>query len=162
MKIISQQHGREGSDYTAAILPIAWMLTASPSGKMFPVMNADPRYFENASLLNQILSWGYWISLYGATVIHPKHYNPYKEEIPLCKVLYQPVVRDKCCRGVNLEPYLPCFIVKRNQLLISLSSIDFSFIMEENISEIFSLFHEFKLKVNLIQNTAISFSVRRR
>jgi aspartate kinase len=65
-------------------------------------------------------------------------------------------------RGVNLEPYLPCFIVKRNQLLISLSSIDFSFIMEENISEIFSLFHEFKLKVNLIQNTAISFSMRRR
>jgi aspartate kinase len=60
-------------------------------------------------------------------------------------------------RGVNLEPYLPCFIVKRNQLLISLSSI-FSLLWKK-ISEIFSLFHEFKLKVNLIQNTAISFSV---
>jgi aspartate kinase len=76
----------------------------------------------------------------------------------ICKVLYQPVVKGtSVSRGVNLEPYLPCFIVK-SQLLISLSSIDFSFIMEENISEIFSLFHEFKLKVNLIQNTA-SFSV---
>ena len=62
-------------------------------------------------------------------------------------------------KGADLEPYLPCFIVKRNQLLISLSSIDFSFIMEENISEIFSLFHEYKIKVNLIQNSAISFSV---
>jgi aspartate kinase len=62
-------------------------------------------------------------------------------------------------KGDDLEPYLPCFIVKRNQLLISLSSIDFSFIMEENISEIFALFHQFKLRVNLIQNSAISFSV---
>jgi aspartate kinase len=124
------------------------------------VMNADPRYFENASLLNQI-SYREAIELafYGATVIHPKHYNPYKDSL-ICKVLYQPVVKGtSVSRGVNLEPYLPCFIVKRNQLLISLSSIDFSFIMEENISEIFSLFHEFKLKVNLIQNTAISFSV---
>ncbi len=62
-------------------------------------------------------------------------------------------------KGADLEPYMPCFIVKRDQLLISLSSIDFSFIMEENISEIFALFHQFKLKVNLIQNSAISFSV---
>jgi aspartate kinase len=54
---------------------------------------------------------------------------------------------------------MPCFIVKRNQLMISLSSIDFSFIMEENISEIFALFHKYKIKVNLIQNSAISFSV---
>ena len=54
---------------------------------------------------------------------------------------------------------MPCFIVKRNQLMISLSSIDFSFIMEENISEIFALFHQYKIKVNLIQNSAISFSV---
>jgi aspartate kinase len=121
-------------------------------------MNADPRYFENASLLNQIYREAIELAFYGATVIHPKHYNPYKENSLICKVLYQPVVKGtSVSRGV--EPYLPCFIVKRNQLLISLSSIDFSFIMEENISEIFSLFHEFKLKVNLIQNTAISFSV---
>jgi aspartate kinase len=112
------------------------------------VMNADPRYFENASLLNQI-SYREAIELafYGATVIHPKHYNPLKKGNSLiCKVLYQPLLKGtSVSRGVNLEPYLPCFIVKRNQLLISLSSIDFSFIMEENISEIFSLFHEFKL-----------------
>mgnify|MGYP006933280835 FL=1 len=58
-----------------------------------------------------------------------------------------------------MEPHLPCFIVKKEQLLISLSSIDFSFIMEENISEIFGLLHQYKMKVSLIQNSAISFSV---
>jgi aspartate kinase len=62
----------------------------------------------------------------------------------VCKIFYQSIIkRNKRSKGVALEPYLPC-IVKRNQLLISLSSIDFSFIMEENISEIFALFHEFK------------------
>jgi aspartate kinase len=85
----------------------------------------------------------------------------FRAPLHMCKSPLSTVVKGgtSVSRGVNLEPYLPCFIVKRNQLLISLSSIDFSFIMEENISEIFSLFHEFKLKVNLIQNTAISFSV---
>ena len=62
-------------------------------------------------------------------------------------------------KGADLVPQLPCFIVKKNQLLVSLSSIDFSFIMEENISEIFSLLHQFNMKVSLIQNSAISFSV---
>ncbi len=62
-------------------------------------------------------------------------------------------------QGKDLEPKLPCFIVKKNQLLLSLSSIDFSFIMEENISEIFALLHQYKIKVSLIQNSAISFSV---
>lgn len=62
-------------------------------------------------------------------------------------------------KGDDLEPYLPCFIVKKNQLLVSLSSIDFSFIMEEHISEIFGRLHEFKMKVSLIQNSAISFSI---
>jgi aspartate kinase len=62
-------------------------------------------------------------------------------------------------RGKTLEPQTSCFIVKKNQLLLSLASIDFSFIMEENISEIFALFHQYKMKVSLIQNSAISFSV---
>ena len=62
-------------------------------------------------------------------------------------------------KGADLEPKTPCFIVKKNQLLLSLSSIDFDFIMENHISEIFALFAKHKIKVNLIQNTAISFSV---
>ena len=156
--------GREGSDYTAAIFAYCLNADSVTIWKDVPgVMNADPRYFENASLLNQI-SYREAIELafYGATVIHPKTLQPLqKKEIPLyVKSFINPLLKGtSVSKGVTLEPHLPCFIVKRNQLLISLSSIDFSFIMEENISEIFSLFHEFKLKVNLIQNTAISFSV---
>ena len=156
--------GREGSDYTAAIFAYCVNAESVTIWKDVPgVMNADPRYFENASLLNQI-SYREAIELafYGATVIHPKTLQPLqKKEIPLyVKSFINPLLTGtSVAKGVDLEPYLPCFIVKRNQLLISLSSIDFSFIMEENISEIFALFHQFKIKVNLIQNSAISFSV---
>jgi aspartate kinase len=156
--------GREGSDYTAAIFAYCLNAESVTIWKDVPgVMNADPRYFEHASLLNQI-SYREAIELafYGATVIHPKTLQPLqKKEIPLyVKSFINPLLKGtSVSKGVDLEPYLPCFIVKRNQLLISLSSIDFSFIMEENISEIFALFHEFKIKVNLIQNSAISFSV---
>ena len=62
-------------------------------------------------------------------------------------------------RGYGIEPLIPCFIVKKNQVLISLSSLDFSYIVEENISEIFKLLHLYKMKVHVIQNSAISFSV---
>ena len=127
------------------------------------VLNADPRYFENAVLLNQI-SYREAIELafYGASVIHPKTLQPLqKKEIPLyVKSFINPTLPGtKVSKGVDLEPKTSCFIVKKNQILISLSSIDFSFIMEENISEIFALFHKFKIKVSLIQNSAISFSV---
>jgi aspartate kinase len=156
--------GREGSDYTAAIFAYCLNAESVTIWKDVPgVMNADPRYFENASLLNQI-SYREAIELafYGATVIHPKTLQPLqKKEIPLyVKSFINPLLPGtSVAKGADLEPYLPCYIVKRDQLLISLSSIDFSFIMEENISEIFALFHRFKLKVNLIQNSAISFSV---
>lgn len=62
-------------------------------------------------------------------------------------------------KGQPILPKIPCFIVKKDQVLISLSSLDFSFILEKNISEIFSLFHKYQVKVDLIQNSAISFSV---
>ena len=156
--------GREGSDYSAAIFAYCLNAESVTIWKDVPgVMNADPRYFENASLLNQI-SYREAIELafYGASVIHPKTLQPLqKKEIPLyVKSFINPLLKGTAvAKGVDLEPYLPCFIVKRQQLLVSLSSIDFSFIMEENISEIFGLFHQFKLKVNLIQNSAISFSV---
>jgi aspartate kinase len=156
--------GREGSDYTAAIFAYCLNAESVTIWKDVPgVMNADPRYFENASLLNQI-SYREAIELafYGATVIHPKTLQPLqKKEIPLfVKSFVNPLLKGTAvAKGPDLEPKMPCFIVKRNQLMISLSSIDFSFIMEENISEIFALFHQYKIKVNLIQNSAISFSV---
>jgi len=156
--------GREGSDYTAAIFAYCLNAESVTIWKDVPgVMNADPRYFENATLLNQI-SYREAIELafYGATVIHPKTLQPLqKKEIPLfVKSFINPnLPGTSVAKGADLSPNLPCFIVKKGQLLISLSSIDFSFIMEENISEIFALLHQYKMKVSLIQNSAISFSV---
>lgn len=156
--------GREGSDYTAAIFAYCLSAESVTIWKDVPgVLNADPRYFENAVLLNQI-SYREAIELafYGATVIHPKTLQPLqKKEIPLfVKSFLNPLLPGtSVAKGEDLSPKTSCFIVKKNQLLLSLSSIDFSFIMEENISEIFMLFHQFKMKVSLIQNSAISFSV---
>lgn len=156
--------GREGSDYTAAIFAYCLNAENVTIWKDVPgVMNADPRYFENAILLNQI-SYREAIELafYGATVIHPKTLQPLqKKEIPLfVKSFINPLLPGtRVSKGADLEPQTPCFIIKKDQLLISLSSLDFSFIMEENISEIFMLLHKYKIKVTLIQNTAISFSV---
>lgn len=156
--------GREGSDYTAAIFAYCLSAESVTIWKDVPgVLNADPRYFENALLLNQI-SYREAIELafYGATVIHPKTLQPLqRKEIPLyVKSFVNPLLPGtSVAKGEDLSPKVPCFIVRKNQLLISLSSIDFSFIMEENISEIFLLFHQYKMKVSLIQNSAISFSV---
>jgi aspartate kinase len=156
--------GREGSDYTAAIFAYCLNAESVTIWKDVPgVLNADPRYFENAVLLNQI-SYREAIELafYGATVIHPKTLQPLqKKEIPLyVKSFVNPLLPGtSVSKGADLEPQAPCFIVKKDQLLVSLSSLDFSFIMEENISEIFLLLHKYKMRVHLIQNSAISFSV---
>ncbi len=156
--------GREGSDYTAAIY--AYCLNAQSVTiwkDVSGVLNADPRYFENAQLLNKI-SYREAIELafYGASVIHPKTLQPLQgKEIPLyVKSFLNPEESGTTVsKGVNLDPMIPCFIVKKNQVLISLSSLDFSYIVEENISAIFRLLHQYKMKVNVIQNSAISFSV---
>ena len=156
--------GREGSDYTAAIFAYCLNAESVTIWKDVPgVMNADPRSFDNATLLNQIsYREAIEMAFYGASVIHPKTLQPLqKKEIPLyVKSFLNPTLAGtSVAKGKDLEPQMPCYILKKNQLLISLSSIDFSFIMEENISEIFALLHKFKIKVSLIQNSAISFSV---
>ncbi|MAX70563.1 MAG: aspartate kinase [Flavobacteriaceae bacterium] len=156
--------GREGSDYTAAIFAYCLNANSVTIWKDVPgVLNADPRYFENAQLLHQI-SYREAIELafYGASVIHPKTLQPLqRKEIPLyVKSFLNPKADGTCVsKGKTIEPQIPCFIVKKNQILISLSSLDFSYIVEENISEIFGLLHLYKMKVDVIQNSAISFSV---
>jgi aspartate kinase len=156
--------GREGSDYTAAIFAYCLNANSVTIWKDVPgVLNADPRYFENSQLLHQI-SYREAIELafYGASVIHPKTLQPLQQkEIPLYVKSFLDPKSDGTCvsKGKALKPEIPCFIVKKNQILISLSSLDFSYIVEENISEIFSLLHYYKMKVDVIQNSAISFSV---
>jgi len=156
--------GREGSDYTAAIF--AYCLNAQKViiWKDVPgVLNADPRHFSKTELLHHI-SYREAIELafYGASVIHPKTLQPLqRKEIPLfVKSFYNPTEAGTCVgKGVALDPLISCFILKKNQILISLSSLDFSFMMEDNIGDVFKLLHQHKMKVNLIQNSAISFSV---
>ena len=156
--------GREGSDYTAAIFAYCLNAERVTIWKDVPgVLNADPRYFENAQLLNKI-SYREAIELafYGASVIHPKTLQPLQgKEIPLyVKSFLNPGnPGTRIGKNVPLEPLIPCFIVKKNQVLISLSSLDFSYTVEENISHIFTLLHQYKMKVDVIQNSAISFSV---
>ena len=156
--------GREGSDYTAAIYAYCLNAELVTIWKDVPgVLNADPRYFENAQLLNKI-SYREAIELafYGASVIHPKTLQPLQgKEIPLyVKSFLNPETTwNQIGKNATLDPMIPCFIVKKNQVLISLSSLDFSYIVEENIGEIFNLLHTYKMKVDVIQNSAISFSV---
>ncbi|CAM4128951.1 aspartate kinase [Zobellia nedashkovskayae] len=156
--------GREGSDYTAAILAYCLNADSVTIWKDVPgVLNADPRYFTETQLLNNI-SYREAIELafYGASVIHPKTLQPLQQkEIPLhVKSFINPKGPGTTVgKGVGIEPKVPCFIVKKDQVLMKLSSLDFSFIVEDSISELFKLFHDHKMKVGLIQNSAISFSV---
>jgi len=156
--------GREGSDYSAAILAYCLDASSVTIWKDVPgVLNADPRYFDDAVLLNSI-SYREAIELafYGASVIHPKTLQPLqRKEIPLrVKSFLAPSEPGTTVgKGKGIEPKVPCFIVKKDQVLIKLSSLDFSFIVEDSMSELFKLFHKYRMKVELIQNSAISFSV---
>jgi len=156
--------GREGSDYSAAIFAYALNAESVTIWKDVPgVLNGDPRVFNHTELLRQI-SYREAIELafYGASVIHPKTLQPLqRKEIPLyVKSFENPEGEGTAvAKGKTLDPLIPCYIVKKDQVLIRLSSIDFSFIVEENISYIFGLLHEYQMPVELIQNSAISFSV---
>jgi aspartate kinase len=156
--------GREGSDYTAGIFAYCLDATSVTIWKdVLGVLNADPRVFEQTTLLKQI-SYEETIEMafYGASVIHPKTIQPLQEkEIPLfVRSFINPKGKGtKVSRGTTLEPYIPCLIVKKNQVLVSISANDFSFMVENNISYIFQKLHDYNLKVNLIQNSAISFSI---
>ena len=156
--------GREGSDYSAAIYAYCLNAESVTIWKDVPgVLNADPRVFKKTQLLNKIsYTEAIELAFYGASVIHPKTLQPLqKKEIPLYVKSFLNPDSDGTAisRGVKIEPEVPCFIVKRNLNLLKLSSLDFSFIVEDNISEIFQILHENKMKVDLIQNSAISFSV---
>ena len=156
--------GREGSDYTAAILAYAMNAEKVVIWKdVVGVLNADPRLNENAVKLDEI-SYQEAIELayYGAQVIHPKTIKPlHNKNIPLyVKSFIVPNESGTLIRNFDKPlDLMPIFIVKKQQVLISISPKDFSFIVEENISSIFALFAKLRIKVNLMQNSAISFSV---
>lgn len=156
--------GREGSDYSAAIFAYCLNADNITIWKDVPgVLNADPRYFDNAELLNHI-SYEEAIELayYGASVIHPKTLQPLQQkEIPFfVKSFINPTeAGTEVAKGQPLDPKVPCFILKREQHLIRLSSKDFSFITEDKLSGIFNKLYDYQIKVNLMQNSAISLSL---
>nr|WP_299031486.1 aspartate kinase [uncultured Tenacibaculum sp.] len=156
--------GREGSDYTAGIF--AYCLDADSVTiwkDVQGVLNADPRVFSETALLQEIsYTEAIEMAFYGASVIHPKTIQPLEQKnIPLYVRSFEDVTKSGTCvgRGKKITPEVPCFIVKKNQILVAISAKDFSFMVEDNISDVFKKLHDYNLKVNLIQNSAISFSV---
>ncbi len=155
--------GREGSDYTASVL--AYVLDAEEVviWKDVPgVLNGDPKVFDKVELLKEI-SYREAIELayYGASVIHPKTIQPLQQKsIPLrVKSFMNPAEEGTIIReGSDLNPVLPCFIKKDNQILITISTRDLAFIVEDHLSKIYKLLHQFGTRVNMSQNTAVSSS----
>lgn len=156
--------GREGSDYTAAILAYALDASHVTIWKDVPgVLNGDPRVFENTILLEQI-SYREAIELafYGASVIHPKTLQPLQgKEIELrVKSFLNPTQSGTVIKeGQTLKPMTPCYIVRKNLVFLEISARDFSFIGEANISDIFKQLSDNKMQVGLLQNSAISFTI---
>ena len=157
--------GREGSDFTAAIL--AYVLDANniTIWKDVPgLMNADPQYFSHAKLFSEVsFDEAIELAYYGAKVIHPKTIQPLKKKnIPLTiKSFLNPEKKGTTIKTLSTHtiPDIPSYIVKKNQLLISISDINLSFIIEEHISLIFNLLTKNSISVNMMQNSAISFSI---
>jgi len=156
--------GREGSDYTAAILAHILNAESVSIWKDVPgVLNADPKFFNDAQKLEQISYLdAIELAYYGASVIHPKTIKPLENKnIPLhVKSFLNPVSKGTLiARDVETKPLIPSFIFKTNQVLISIFSKDFSFIAEENLSTIFLCVANCGIKLNLMQNSAVSFSI---
>jgi len=155
--------GREGSDYSAAIFAYSLGAESVTIWKdVVGVMNGDPKKFPAAVKLDE-LNYTHAIEMayYGATVIHPKTIQPLQSKnIPLyVRSFINPQAKGTVVSTYAHEQNIPAFISKSNQVLLSISSKDFSFIVEDNLSSIFNLFAEHHVKMNLMQNSAISFSV---
>lgn len=155
--------GREGSDYSASI--IAYLCNAEQVTiwkDVAGLMNADPKKFKDAVLLPHLTYHdAVELTYYGATVIHPKTIKPIQNKhIPLYVRSFlnyhEPgtVINDTPSNNEQA-----CFIHKPDQLLLSISGKDFSFIVEDNISNIFAVLAAYRVKVNLMQNSALSFSI---
>jgi len=155
--------GREGSDFTAAILANLLNAESVTIWKDVPgVLNADPQYFEASRKLD-MMSYREAIELafYGAKVIHPKTMKPLVEkDIPLYVKSFINHKKEGTviCKVDHRMEYIPIFILKKNQILITISPKDFSFMDEESIGRIYSLFAKYRMKVSIVQQSAVNFS----
>ncbi len=155
--------GREGSDYSAAIFAYCLRAESVTIWKDVPgLLNADPKIFPDTVLYPEI-SYQETIEMafYGASVIHPKTLKPLADRhIPLrVKSFLNPGAPGTLIHDCQHPPLVPAFIRKGGQCLLSFESKDFAFISEENLEVIFGALAQARLKINLMQNSAISFSV---
>lgn len=156
--------GREGSDYTAGILAYCGEAESVTIWKDVPgMLNADPKYFENTKKLEAIsFKEAIELSYYGASVIHPKTIQPLQNRnIPLyVKSFLDPKADGTVIQASSGQDHLiPSYIFKFDQALYSFTPKDFSFIVEENLSVIFGKLSDLNVKINLMQNSALSFSI---
>lgn len=155
--------GREGSDYSAAIFASCLNAEDITIWKDVPgVLNADPKWFAETELIPE-LSYTDAIELtyYGATVIHPKTIKPLQNKKITLNVrsFINPEKQGTVIRTTNQTLPVPSFIFKVEQVFINIQPRDFSFIVEDNLSNIFNLLHQHRIKINMMHNSAISFAI---
>jgi len=156
--------GREGSDYTASIFASCLGAESVTTWKDVPgILNADPKFFEDTVKFDE-LSYTEAIEMtyYGASVIHPKTIKPLQNaKIPLLvKPFNDPEAPGTVIHEKSANVFLkPVIILKHNQVLLSLSAKDYSFISEDHLSDIFKMFAQNHIKVNMMQTSALSFTV---
>lgn len=156
--------GREGSDFTGAIIAHVLDAKSLEIWKDVPgVLNADPRWYPQARKIDELSYWeAIELTYYGAQVIHPKTLKPLQNKhIPLLVNSFinpekQGTVIQSSEQNAELQPI---YVLKRNQILISMSPKDFSFIIEESLSDIFQIFSKHRVKLNMMQTSALNFSV---
>ncbi len=155
--------GREGSDYTAAILSYCLDADSMHIWKDVPgVLTGDPRIFDEVIKMPRI-SYNEAIEMtyYGAKVIHPKTIKPLQnKQIPLfVRPFLDPASEGTVISDEKEMSYPPVIVIEHDQTLLHISTNDFSFVAEHHLSMIFALLAKHRLKVNMMRNTAISFSV---
>ncbi|MEE4257128.1 MAG: aspartate kinase [Bacteroidales bacterium] len=156
--------GREGSDFSAAIFANALDADELIVWKDVPgYLNADPKYFADTVKLDRIsYTESIELAFYGAKIIHPKTIRPLKNKnIPLkVKSFLNPLSEGSLIHeNGESDARVPSCIIKEDQVLLSISARDFSFIAENNLHQIFGFFVRHRCGINLMQNSAISFSV---
>lgn len=155
--------GREGSDYSAAIFAYCLNAEAMTIWKDVPgVMTGDPRKFDNVNLLSNIsYEEAIEMAYYGASVIHPKTLQPLKQKnIPFyVKSFLEPKRPGTKVGNASENQQEESYILKENQHLMRIATRDFSFIAEEHLSQIFAQLAKFKIKISLMQNSAISLAL---
>ncbi len=156
--------GREGSDYTAALLGNYLDAESVTIWKDVPgILNADPRIEPNTVLIPSLrYQDAVELSYSGAQIIHPKTIKPLENKrIPLfVKPFGDPNAAGSCISEDGIGPInIPVYIWRKNQILITMRPKDFAFVLEESLSEIFDIIHRHRLKVSLIQSSAVTISV---